>query len=58
MTELVSPVEAVRQAMAAESLVILSDTGDSVYGGAPGDSTCLLSKLVAQQVFSRPWCQW
>ena len=47
----IAPAEAVRQAVAADSgLVILSDTGDSVYGGAPGDSTCILRELVAQQV--------
>src|SRR4029453_6698355 len=47
----VAPAEAVRQAVAAASgLVILSDTGDSVYGGAPGDSTCILRELLAQQV--------
>jgi microcystin degradation protein MlrC len=47
----VPPVEAVRQAVAAEQgLVILSDTGDSVYGGAPGDSTCILRALLDQQV--------
>jgi len=47
----VAPDEAVRQAVAAErGLVILSDTGDSVYGGAPGDSTVILRELLAQQV--------
>jgi microcystin degradation protein MlrC len=35
---------------AAEGLVILSDTGDSVYGGAPGDSTCILKALIARNV--------
>ncbi|MFN0052371.1 MAG: M81 family metallopeptidase [Planctomycetales bacterium] len=40
---------AVRQAGTAQSgLTILSDTGDSVYGGAPGDSTCILQELLAQ----------
>jgi microcystin degradation protein MlrC len=43
--------EAVKQAEEAESgLVILSDTGDSVYGGAPGDSTCILRALVEGDV--------
>lgn len=43
--------EAVRQAAAAsEGLVILSDTGDSVYGGAPGDNTCILRALLEEQV--------
>ncbi|TPW00652.1 MAG: hypothetical protein FD125_3010, partial [bacterium] len=50
-SERVPPAEAVRQAVAADQgLVILSDTGDSVYGGAPGDNTCLLRELLAQQV--------
>jgi microcystin degradation protein MlrC len=41
----------VSQAIAApEGLVILSDTGDSVYGGAPGDNTCLLQELLRQNV--------
>ncbi len=49
--ERVAPAEAVRRAAEAESgLVILSDTGDSVYGGAPGDNTCLLRALLDQQV--------
>ena len=43
--------EAVRSAVAADDgLVILSDTGDSVYGGAPGDNTTLLRELLEQQV--------
>jgi microcystin degradation protein MlrC len=47
----VAPAEAVAQAVAApEGLVILSDTGDSVYGGAPGDNTVLLNELVRQNV--------
>jgi microcystin degradation protein MlrC len=49
-SERVAPAEAVRQAAAAngnmEGLVILSDTGDSVYGGAPGDNTVLLAFLL------------
>jgi len=41
------PNDAVRQADAApEGLIILSDTGDSVYGGAPGDSTIILKALL------------
>ena len=51
LSERVAPAEAVRQAAAApEGLVILSDTGDSFYGGAPGDNTCLLRELLEQQV--------
>jgi len=47
----VSPAEAVRAAVEAEQgLVVLSDTGDAVYGGAPGDSTCLLAEMVRQQI--------
>lgn len=47
LSERVAPAEAVRLANSAEAgLVILSDTGDSVYGGAPGDSTCLLQALL------------
>ena len=43
--------DAVRQAVGAPGgLIILSDTGDSVYGGAPGDSTCILTELGRQKV--------
>ena len=46
-----APEDAVQQAMdAPDGLVILSDTGDSVYGGAPGDSTCILKALIAKDV--------
>lgn len=46
-SERVAPDDAVRQAEAADAgLIILSDTGDSVYGGAPGDSTCLLRAIL------------
>ena len=49
----ISPQEAVRRAQEAEKgLVILSDTGDSVFGGATGDSTTILAELVRQQVSS------
>ncbi len=51
MSDRVAPAEAVRQAVTADrGLIILSDTGDSVYGGSPGDSTCVLRELVEQQV--------
>ncbi len=51
ISDRVAPDAAVRQAVEAkEGLVILSDTGDSVYGGAPGDSTCLLHALVQQDI--------
>jgi microcystin degradation protein MlrC len=47
----IPPEQAVRRAVEAESgVVILSDTGDSVFGGATGDSTCLLRELIRQQV--------
>lgn len=46
-----APAEAVRQAVAADrGLIILSDTGDSVYGGAPGDSTVILKELLRQHI--------
>lgn len=49
--ESIPPDEAVRRAVAApEGLVILSDTGDSVFGGATGDSTVILRELVGQEV--------
>jgi len=49
-SERVEVGEAVRRAYAHDDpgLVILSDTGDSVYGGAPGDSTWILRELLAQ----------
>lgn len=48
--ESVSPEEAVRRAVAGSGLVILSDTGDSVFGGATGDSTVLLREMLAQEI--------
>ena len=52
-SERVAPAEAVRQADCAErGLIILSDTGDSVYGGAPGDSTCILKAMLAERISS------
>ncbi len=42
------PVDrAVATAAAGDGLVILSDTGDSVFGGAAGDSTEILAELLA-----------
>jgi microcystin degradation protein MlrC len=42
-----SPAEAIRCAATAPSgLMIVSDTGDSVYGGATGDNTCLLEEIL------------
>ena len=47
----VSPAEAVRRALDAErGLVVLSDTGDSVFGGAAGDSTIILEEMLRQGV--------
>lgn len=43
--------EAVRRAVAERrGLVIISDTGDSVFGGATGDSTVVLRELIRQRV--------
>jgi microcystin degradation protein MlrC len=43
----VSPAEAVRTAEATErGIVVLSDHGDSVFGGAAGDSTVLLRTML------------
>ena len=48
-SERLAPADAIRTAIAAPAgLIILSDTGDSVYGGAPGDSTCILAALLEQ----------
>lgn len=47
----ISPAAAVQRAVAAErGLVVLSDTGDSVFGGATGDSTCLLEEMMRQGI--------
>lgn len=52
-SERVAISDAVRQAdEAPEGLVILSDTGDSVYGGAPGDSTVILAEMLKQNIKS------
>lgn len=44
------PAEAVARAAAIDGLVVLSDTGDSVRGGAGGDSTVLLREMLDQGV--------
>jgi microcystin degradation protein MlrC len=45
--------EAVRRAETADSgLTILSDHGDSVFGGATGDSTVILREMLAQRIQS------
>lgn len=47
--ESVPVADAVRRAIEAErGLVVLSDTGDSVFGGATGDSTVILEELLRQ----------
>lgn len=52
-SERVAAADAIRQADSAErGLVILSDTGDSVYGGAPGDSTCILKAMLDANISS------
>ncbi len=51
LSERVEVSEAARRALEADhpdGLLILSDTGDSVYGGAPGDSTWILRELLTQ----------
>ncbi len=46
--------EAVRQADAApRGLVVLSDTGDTVFGGAAGDSNLLLESMLRQGIKGR-----
>lgn len=51
--ESVPPKDAVRRAVAEDGLSILSDTGDSVFGGATGDSTVLLREMLAQGITKR-----
>jgi microcystin degradation protein MlrC len=46
----VPPGEAVARAASQDGLVVLSDTGDSVRGGAGGDSTVLLRAFLDQGV--------
>lgn len=41
---------AVRLADAAEGLVMLSDTGDTVFGGAAGDSNVILDSMLRQGI--------
>jgi len=43
----VSPTEAVIEAARLDGLVVMSDTGDSVGGGAGGDSNVLLSEFLS-----------
>lgn len=46
VTTSVPPAEAIAAAATRDGLVILSDTGDSVFGGAGGDSTVVLAELL------------
>lgn len=47
------PLAVARAESAAEGIVVLSDTGDSVLGGSGGDSTALLAEMI-RQGFSGP----
>lgn len=43
--------DAIRKAVDADTgLIILSDTGDSVFGGASGDSTVILTEMLRQGI--------
>lgn len=47
----IAPEAAVRHAVEAdEGLIVLTDTGDSVFGGATGDSTVILAEMLRQQI--------
>jgi microcystin degradation protein MlrC len=47
----ISPEAAIRRAVEADrGLVVLTDTGDSIWGGATGDSTTLLAEMIRQQI--------
>ena len=47
----ISPEAAIRRAVAADrGLVVLTDTGDSTFGGATGDSNCLLAEMIRQRI--------
>ncbi len=51
VSDRVAPNLAVQRAAAEpDGLVLLSDMGDAVYAGGPGDSTCLLGELWRQKV--------
>jgi len=46
-----SPKEAIKYAVnAKEGPIILSDPADTVFGGAPGDSTCILKEMLRQKI--------
>ena len=47
----IPPEQAVRRAAEApKGLVVLSDTGDSVFGGGTGDSTAILREMLRQRI--------
>ena len=46
----IDPADAVAQAMAADGMSVLTDTGDNIWGGGAGDSTVLLAKMVRQRI--------
>lgn len=47
----ITPEAAIQRALAAQKgLIVLSDTGDSVWGGASGDSTVILREMLRQQI--------
>lgn len=48
-----SPADAVRAADEAGGLTVISDTGDSVLGGAGGDSTVLLAEMLRARITGR-----
>jgi microcystin degradation protein MlrC len=45
------PDAAIKQAVDAEQgPILLADPADTVFGGAPGDSTCLLKEMLRQEI--------
>lgn len=51
ISQRLSVEEGIRAAVNEPSgLVIISDTGDAVYGGGTGDSTCLLKEMIRQEI--------
>ena len=47
----ITPAAAIQKAENADGgLVILTDTGDSIWGGATGDSTTILAEMIRQQI--------
>ncbi|MDG2198973.1 MAG: M81 family metallopeptidase [SAR324 cluster bacterium] len=49
-TESLEPEKAIDYALKERGTVILSDTGDSVFGGAGGDNTQILQEMLRQNV--------